>query len=219
MPFLFESEASYRLEANTNHSVYTWPLLTRFEQLATGHLSLGERNPWSDYNDLRYVRLEAFFLEMQGFFSGELDLTGRHRSRFLFLLRVWKQFYAEFNKIEPHVEAQLQHYIDDAGQPRSRTIYLIYRRPLWKDFESKWLVPENGYVFVKVRVAAIFELISKANSMVKFQRHHLIHLPMELLELIVKNASIEDAQIISSTCKRLRTISQRHIFIIRSIAS
>ncbi len=41
----------------------------------------------------------------------------------------------------------------------------------------------------------------------KFQRHHLIDLPVELLELIVKNASLEDARIISSTCKRLRTIS------------
>ncbi len=72
MPFLFESEASYRLEANTNHSVYTWPLLTRFEQLATGYLSLAERRdrPWSDDHDLRYVRLEAFFLEMQGFSLG-----------------------------------------------------------------------------------------------------------------------------------------------------
>ncbi|PBK76419.1 hypothetical protein ARMSODRAFT_225625 [Armillaria solidipes] len=158
-----------------------------------------------------------FFLEMQGFFSGELDLTGRHRPRFLFLLRVWKQFYAEFNKIEPHVKAQLQHYIDDAGQPRSRTTYAIHRRPLWKDFESKWLVPENGYVFVKVRVAAILELISRANSMMKFQRHHLMDLPVELLELIVKNASLEDARIISSTCKRLRTISQRHIFISRRL--
>ncbi|PBL00174.1 hypothetical protein ARMGADRAFT_1072554 [Armillaria gallica] len=81
MPFLFESEVSYRLEANTNHSVYTRPLLTCFEQLATGCLSLGERRdrPWSGYNDIRYVRLEAFVLQMQGFFSGELDLTGRHR--------------------------------------------------------------------------------------------------------------------------------------------
>lgn len=134
----------------------------------------------------------------------------------------------------------MQHYIDDAGQPRSRTTYAIHQRRLWKDFESKWLVPENGYVFVKVRVgkqglilfviyerliliqlllAAILELISRANSLVKFQRHHLIDLPVELLELIVKNASLEDARIISSTCKRLRTISQRHIFIVRSIAS
>lgn len=219
MPFLFESEASYRLEANTNHSVYPWPPLTCFEQLATGYLSLRERRdyPWSDDHGLRYVRLESFFLEMQGFFSGELDLTGRHRPRFIFLIRVWTQFYAEFKKIELHVEAQLQHYIDEADQPRSRTTYVFHRHPLWKDFESKWLVPKNGYVYVKDRVDAIFQLISRANSTVKYQRRCLVDLPVELLEHIVKNASLEDARIISSTCKRLRTSSQRYIFISRRL--
>ncbi|KAK0184596.1 hypothetical protein F5146DRAFT_1125577 [Armillaria mellea] len=216
MPSLFESEASYQLEANTNRSIYTWPPLTCFEQLATKHLSLGERTvrPWSDDHNLRYVRLRAFFLEMKGFFSGELDLTGRHRPRFLFLLPVWKQFYAEFEKIELHVEAQLQPYIDDGGQPRS---YTIHQGSLWKDFESKWLVPANGYVFVKVHVDAIFELISRANSLAKYQNLCLMALPVELLGLIVKNASLEDARSISSTCRHLRAISQRYIFVSRRL--
>ncbi|KAK0233996.1 hypothetical protein IW262DRAFT_126815 [Armillaria fumosa] len=82
----------------------------------------------------------------------------------------------------------------------------------------RWLVPENGYVFVKARVDAILELISRPNSMVKFQRHCLVDLPVELLENIVRNASLEDAQIISSTCKRLRSSSQRHIFISRRLS-
>ncbi len=44
-------------------------------------------------------------------------------------------------------------------------------------------------------------------------------LPVELLEHIAKNASVEDARIISSDCKRLCTTSQWHIFIVREIAS
>lgn len=114
-----------------------------FEQLASGYLSLGQRRnrPSSDDHDLGYVRLESFFQAMQGFLSGELDLD-----TFSF-----NPYGNNLEKIEPHVEAQLHHYIDDAGRPRSRTTHVIHRR-LWKDFESKWLVPENGYVFVEARV-------------------------------------------------------------------
>ncbi len=73
---IFESEASYRLEANTNHPVCAWPRLTRSGQPAAGLLSLGERRDrvWSDYNDIHYVRLEAPFPEMQGFFSVSVKL-------------------------------------------------------------------------------------------------------------------------------------------------
>ncbi|KAG7451967.1 uncharacterized protein BT62DRAFT_1031457 [Guyanagaster necrorhizus] len=215
-PLLDLGEVTYRSEAKASSPmipVHTWPLLTCYEQVVDYYLFLrnSETSPWGGYNDFRFACLETFFLEMCGFYSGELDLTGRHKPRFLFLQPVWNEFIADFN-ITPYVEEQPGY-----GHSISRPEYTFHRPLLWQNFRSKWVVHENGYWFVKCRVAEVLRLMTKANYTPKFQRRHLLHLPDELLDLIMKNASLENTRIISSTCKSLRVISQRYIFVSRRL--
>ncbi|KAK0224622.1 hypothetical protein EDD85DRAFT_234404 [Armillaria nabsnona] len=211
IPLLSDYEATYR--THTHYLLFSWPFLTHYEKYATEFLLSGKENEWNNNADFRKVRLQTFFSEMEGFYTGCLDLRGRHSARFIFLKSVWDEFLADFGNLEPHVEGKSGGY---TGKPNYVEVTL--RKPLlWEIFQSKWLIHENGYGFVKDWVDKILEHMSDANSMPVFQKHYLLDFPEELLELIMQNGHLEDVRILSATCRRLRSISQPYIFTSRCL--
>ncbi|KAK0430862.1 hypothetical protein EV421DRAFT_2041547 [Armillaria borealis] len=211
IPLLSDYEATYR--THKHYLLFSWPFLTHYEKYATDLRLFDKEDEWNNNNKFRYVRLQTFFSEMEGFYTGCLDLRGRHSARFIFLKSVWDEFLGDFEKLEPHVEGKSLGYTDELGMIE----YLSQKVSLWEKLRSKWLIHENGYEFVTCWVDKILGHMSDANSTPIFQKHYLLDLPEELLELIMQNGRLEDVRILSATCRRLRTISQPYIFTSRRL--
>ncbi|PBK89161.1 hypothetical protein ARMGADRAFT_332810 [Armillaria gallica] len=94
--YLSEDEPVLRKLRNSFLNSDSWPYITHYDSSAIKYCphpefwcfnAINEDGTTSIINDdiFRLVRLDAFFLTVEGFFTGQSDLSGRHPHRFSYI--------------------------------------------------------------------------------------------------------------------------------------
>ncbi|KAF8993312.1 hypothetical protein BDQ17DRAFT_1368524 [Cyathus striatus] len=133
-------------------------------------------------------KLWRFFDSVEGFYTGSLDLTGRHHPRFESVIKRWNAFLPDFKYKR----------LDTNGDVAK-----------WEAFKKKWNIPN----------AADFDLLVKlVLTLVQELIKHLKRLRSRnyILDMVFSVATIEQARLLSSTCKMLR-ISEGHLYSSRNL--
>ncbi|KAF8234020.1 hypothetical protein L208DRAFT_1263869 [Tricholoma matsutake] len=152
-----------------------------------------------------------FFQSVEGFYTGSLDLTGRHLSRFDSLSTRWNAYLTEFVAVCVGVKAFTSDVKDCRGLP-------YVRHDLWDSFQKKWKVPPTfPFGSLLDHTIIVLQTISQ-NPLPKIQKLCLTDLPPELLDEVFRHASLDKARLLSSTCRQLREIAHPYIFITRSLS-
>lgn len=123
--------------------------------------------------------------------------------------------------------------LDFLGETREDVVYTVADKALWERFQSKWLVPKEGYGFIlgwtgesscrpevlqvltSIWSEKILESLSECNSQPKIQGRTLLDLPNEILHLIFRRIRyIDAARRLSATCHRLHGVSLPYIYLV-----
>ncbi|KAK0470047.1 uncharacterized protein EV420DRAFT_86188 [Desarmillaria tabescens] len=230
---LFEDEHRLRKLKNAFCSSTYWPHLTHYESLAVrfdSHGSYpGSRSPFtkikndgttSIINDsiFRRLRLEAFFLALEGFYTGNSDLAGRHLDRFSYIWSRWLLLYSDMCQLMSLTVQSIKSSVDCLGKTCEDVVYSFTDQALWERCQSKWLVPKEGYAFVLGWTEKISERLSECDSQPKLQERTLLDLPNEILHSIFcRTHPIGAARRLSAACHRLHGISLPYIYLTRSL--
>ncbi|KAK0193547.1 hypothetical protein F5146DRAFT_1031218 [Armillaria mellea] len=225
---LLEDEPSLRrLKTILCDSKY-WPHLTHYESLVVGldfrypsarssFTEITDDGTTSIINDgiFRRLRLEAFFLTLEGFYTGNSDLTGRHPDRFSYISSRWSLLHSDMCQLMPLTVQPVESSIDFIGETREDIVYTVADQALWERFQSKWLIPKEGYSLVLGWTKRILELLSACDSQPKLQERTLLDLPNEILHLIFRRTRcIDAARRLSATCRHLYDVSLPYIYLI-----
>ncbi|EJD50392.1 hypothetical protein AURDEDRAFT_121553 [Auricularia subglabra TFB-10046 SS5] len=165
------------------------------------------KHPTRDWRRWRFFR---YFLDLQGFHKGHLDLTPRTAERYNELIRNWEIFTREFGSISSlSVSVSAQTLAED----NSPQVAPDAPKPCPLFLES-WDIPQS------VAMDEIQDLIGKTlDVMANFPHPHfqylfLLDLPTELLDMVFSFALLEDARNLSATCHRLRDVGQAYVFLV-----
>ncbi|EJD50395.1 hypothetical protein AURDEDRAFT_160298 [Auricularia subglabra TFB-10046 SS5] len=156
--------------------------------------------------DWRRWRFFRFFLEIQGFHQGQLDLTARTPERYSKLNSTWILFKGDF------------HNLMRKAAPTSRPLPTAKsRRKHWSDFRDRWGITDTiSSIQIISCVARTREVMKKYREPV-FQALHLVALPPEILGLVYAFSDMDDARSLSATCRYLRDIGLTDIFLTRRL--
>ncbi|PBK69014.1 hypothetical protein ARMSODRAFT_957325 [Armillaria solidipes] len=203
-----------------------WPLLTCFDRLAKDYFMnlyyemVNEDGETDIVHDQTFqvVRLKAFFAAVTGFIMGDLDLSGRHRSRFEFLEVRLVDFITDLMSLYLLAEEDGESRSTHPGSFWCTFVeYKFKDDTKWKEFKSKWLIPDIfsfGYVLTEF-VAGAGILFTNKYPSTPFQKLCLMDLPEELLDLVFRECDIQDARALSATCQRLKKIAVPYIYVSR----
>ncbi|KAK0506824.1 hypothetical protein EDD18DRAFT_1125210 [Armillaria luteobubalina] len=228
--YLLEDEVSLRRQ--TYHSV-SWPPTTVFDKaIYNGSMSykifnyFDEDGPIdvSQDRDFKVARLEAFVRTMIGFYTGDLDLTGRRLSRFEFYSVRWSLFLADVEALAPFVlkfergwafEGELALL---AGQSCSSVYYEMQNEEMWETFRERWLVP-SSYVYEDVKnwTDNVVKQITESKGKPKIQKLFLLDLPDELLDLVFQQGGSNVVRLLTRTCRHMRALGASYIYRYRSM--
>ncbi|KAG6834079.1 hypothetical protein H0H93_012109, partial [Arthromyces matolae] len=167
---------------------------------------------------VRMYRVMRFFKILQGFYEGNLDLTGRHPMRFEELLPKWHSYLPDF--LELAICAKRFTTITEPLPGRrfkQKNYHFDDPEPLEK-FKAAWKIPpclDFGTLLDDTKHT--LRTIAKASGVVQFQKLCLVDCPSEVLDHIFSFAYLSDARSLSATCKQLRQIGFRHILSFRTI--
>ncbi|KAG7440071.1 uncharacterized protein BT62DRAFT_1081154 [Guyanagaster necrorhizus] len=225
--YLLEDEASLRRQ--TYHSV-SWPPTTVFDKaIYNSSMSYKIFNHFDEDGpidvsqdiDFKVARLEAFITTMIGFYSGDLDLTGRRLSRFEFYSSRWSLFLADVEALAPFVLEFERGWTSEGlleGQGRSYVYYEIQNEEMWENFRERWLVP-SSYVYedVKEWTDSVVRQITDSKGEPKIQKLFLLDLPDELLDLVFQQGGSGVVRLLSRTCRHMRALGAPYTYRFRSI--
>ncbi|KAK0199526.1 hypothetical protein DFS33DRAFT_1400586 [Desarmillaria ectypa] len=228
--YLLEDEALLR--RHTYHSV-SWPPTTVFDKaIYKGSMSYKIFNHFdedgpidvSQDSDFKVARLEAFIMTVIGFYSGDLDLTGRRLSRFEFYSTRWSLFLADVEALAPFVlEFECGWVFEGeftllADQGPSYVYYKMQNEEMWEKFRERWLVP-SSYVYEDVKnwTDSVVKQITESKGEPKIQNLFLLDLPDELLDLVFQLGGGDVVRLLSRTCRHMRALGAPYICRFRSM--
>ncbi|EJD50389.1 hypothetical protein AURDEDRAFT_160292 [Auricularia subglabra TFB-10046 SS5] len=165
--------------------------------------------PRADWRRWRFFR---FFLEIQGFHQGQLDLTARTYERYSKLKRTLLRFVKGFFEM---AGKERRHSSSDATQGTTTRDTLS---EYWCSFRSEWGISST------ITMDHALSCISRTLEVMKvfrepiFQKLHLVDLPPEVLGLVYLSADMDDARALSATCRYLRDVGCSHIFQTRKLS-
>ncbi|KAI4522492.1 hypothetical protein K525DRAFT_361665 [Schizophyllum commune Loenen D] len=148
------------------------------------------------------------FESLIGYHTGSLDLTGRHRPRYMKLCTQIVAMAMELFAMKDKVTISTREVLDwDFAQmkkvPCVEAVYDFEPPTLWEEFADKWHVKySHDYGSLQRGVERCLSTIGAAK--VRFQELLLTDLPPELLDYIMSMASTEELAAWSGTCKLLR---------------
>ncbi|KAK0449921.1 hypothetical protein EV421DRAFT_1899409 [Armillaria borealis] len=156
---LLEDEPLLRRRKDTLCNSTYWPHLTHYESLAIRFDSRYPRSSFTKIKDdrttsiindsiFRRLRLEAFFLTLEGFYTGNSDLTGRHPDRFSYIWSRRSLLHSDMCQLMPLTVQSVESSVDFLGESCEDVVYTVANQAFWERFQSKWLVPKEGYGFV-----------------------------------------------------------------------
>ncbi|RDB28733.1 hypothetical protein Hypma_016098 [Hypsizygus marmoreus] len=172
--------------------------------------ALQRRKVYRSYRALR------FFRSVEGFHKGSLDLTGRHQPRYVKLHTRWSNYLAEFFALAVLAEEYTTDELDWRGMPF--TDYRFKDPKVWEDFAKKWRVPPVHWTYGSLlsSTESVLRTIAQ-HPLPQFQKLCLVDLPSEVIDTIYAHASMEQARLLSSTCRWLNDIGRRYIFRSRTL--
>ncbi|KAK0475242.1 hypothetical protein IW261DRAFT_1568172 [Armillaria novae-zelandiae] len=215
--YLLEDEASLRCQ--TYHFV-TWPPTTVFDKaIYNGSMPYKIFNHFeedgpidvSQDSDFKAARLEAFVRTMIGFYSGDLDLTGRRLS--------WSLFLADVEALAPSVlkfergwafEGELALL---AGKGRSSVYSYVYEDV--KDWTGQWNFDYAHFRNLILSSGSVVKQITESKGKPKIQKLFLLDLPDELLDLVFQHRDV--VRLLSRTCRHMRALGALYIYRFRSM--
>ncbi|KAK1226924.1 hypothetical protein PQX77_010095 [Marasmius sp. AFHP31] len=189
---------------------------------------------WDDLDAYRYFHVMRFFNTLEGFYTGELDLTGRHpgvgdaldeaerdlnsiTQRFQEILSTFSYLLEDMNEIRKTVRRDEFENLGKDGEPGGFAMHTVMDDELWKKFRLKWKIPR---VVDFDLLDCWTEEITKtmANGWPKIQKVFIMDLPPELIHYVFKVAKSKQARLLASTCKRMQHIgTSPHIYRTRSL--
>ncbi|KZV80784.1 hypothetical protein EXIGLDRAFT_845269 [Exidia glandulosa HHB12029] len=200
------------------------------------HLEVDDDQPWSSkkhmralaarpdfswYNDWRRIRFQRVFRELEGFYTGSLDLSGRSVERYARLASRFVSFAEDAKSLAPHVmyitEERLKWHSEQSKLQRLPVSVPVVP-PELSPFCDRWKI--TSHLSYETMLDCLLEMSSiiTEHSTPKFQELHLVDLPPEILTIAFDHLSVEDARSLSSTCKYLRAVGVKQIFSTRFIA-
>ncbi|KAK0202390.1 hypothetical protein DFS33DRAFT_1339738, partial [Desarmillaria ectypa] len=220
---LLENESQIRKSLTTYRP--SWPQLTCFDLLATSTIFLCSDQstaPPKTYECIneagdtdiiqdpcfQVVRFYGFIFSWEGFVKGNLDLSGRHRSRYAFFDPLVHAFAKELTA----VQALTVQVIDDESR---LTKVSLSDDSVWETFRAKWLIPKGLDFSIVFAVALPLFDDNGAPAKPKFQELCLLNLPDELLDLCFRESDLSSARALSATCKHLKAVSLPYIYVSR----
>ncbi|KAF9059873.1 hypothetical protein BDP27DRAFT_1430748 [Rhodocollybia butyracea] len=176
-------------------------------------------DPEDDPDFFRVFQYLRFFINIQGFLKGNLDLAGRHQTRLNELKPLWELFFTDVVRVKDSACISLVHEEDEVGHLQSARFYEITKDD-WNRFRLKWKIPRRiDFNHVVGQTEHIRQLFVLHPDGPKIQKLCLLDLPTELLDLILAAASLENARLLSATNKRLYQLGHSYAFQARSIFS
>ncbi|KAG6846043.1 hypothetical protein H0H87_006407 [Tephrocybe sp. NHM501043] len=183
---------------------------------------------------MRYCRVLAFFGTVQGFYKGNLDLTGRHStvstSSYLAMIsgltpdhlrsgcarcrkpgiHIVASFLALTVIAIPHTYDEYNQYLEEVV---TVTDYKFEDCNIWESFCKEWKIPRAivTYELLLHHTQETLNVIAHAVGAPKIQKLCLVDLPSELLDAIFSHTSTPKARLLSSTCRKLDEIGRRHL--------
>ncbi|KAK1235205.1 hypothetical protein PQX77_001578, partial [Marasmius sp. AFHP31] len=203
---LFEDHESWLYERNWERSgVSNSPIPRRPEVKVT--LDADNSQMWDDMDAYRYYHVLRLFQSLDGFYTGNLDLTGRHLPRFTDLTRIFKRLVEDMNDVRNTVRRDLTETWDADGEPTTLLKCTMTDEELWKQFRLRWKIPRTvDFSLLEVLLEQTAKTMQIAQGQPKFQRLRTLDLPPELIHLIFDLASLQQARLLASTCKALHNI-------------
>ncbi|KAF9066977.1 hypothetical protein BDP27DRAFT_1449410 [Rhodocollybia butyracea] len=165
-----------------------------------------------DPDFFRVFQYLRFFINIQGFLKGNLDLAGRHQTRLNELKPLWERFFTDVVRVKDSACISLVHEEDEVGHLQSARFYEITKDD-WNRFRLKWKIPRRiDFNHVVGQTEHIRQLFVLHPDGPKIQKLCLLDLPTELLDLILAAASLENARLLSATNKRLYQLGHSYAF-------
>ncbi|KAK1216354.1 hypothetical protein PQX77_021024 [Marasmius sp. AFHP31] len=178
----------------------------------------GSQSACSDPDVYRMYHVLRFFDTMEGFYTGQLDLTGRHMERFSALSKKFSSFQEEFDAIRATVKEE--EYEDKGwdGETRMFARYITTDEECWKAFRLKWMLPRvMDFGILKMRMEMLSGEMTKAGMVYKLQKLLITDLPPELVHHIFSFASLSQARLLASTCKLMKEIGVSYLYHTRTM--
>ncbi|KAL0066373.1 hypothetical protein AAF712_006632 [Marasmius tenuissimus] len=172
----------------------------------------------SDPDAYRTYHVLRFFNTMKGFYTGQLDLTGRHMERFNELSKKFSSFRDEFDTIRATVEEEEYEDEDWNGETRTLARYIMTDEERWKGFRLKWKLPRvMNFGVLKMWMGMVSDEMTKAGMVFKVQKLRITDLPPELVHHIFSFTSLSQARLLASTCKLMKEIGVSYLYHTRTM--
>ncbi|KAI0076005.1 hypothetical protein K474DRAFT_1311776 [Panus rudis PR-1116 ss-1] len=161
-------------------------------------------------------RLRRFFDTYRGFFTGDLDLTGRHLPRWESISRRFDAFSKDYLSMIMHAKVVQREETNVLGEVEMITEYEFDPIEPFDNFLFKWQC-WGTYSAMELAQETV-KCVTMANgAQPKIQQLCLHHLPPELLIMIMERLCSHDALRFGSTCRLLRELSLPYIYSSRTI--
>ncbi|KAJ3474078.1 hypothetical protein NLI96_g12661 [Meripilus lineatus] len=164
-------------------------------------------------NSSALYRVKRFCESIQGFHEGNLDLTGRHESRYQQLYARWNRFLADVLHLSLHA-TEVEVPVEEDEEIVMEIDYTVDRPEVLEKFQKDWKVWAISLEFIFRHTKRTLECLSEHPTPV-FQKLLLRDFPPELIHHIMFLANSADAQRLGSTSKYFRKTSLSHIYISR----
>ncbi|KAG5639636.1 hypothetical protein H0H81_008797 [Sphagnurus paluster] len=174
----------------------------------------GELDTDREGDHVTFYRNLRVFLSIKGFYEGDLDLAGRNWSRLADLLKRVCDYLPDFYSVCTLAKEFTTNEKDSRG-----IFYIDYEFSdegvQWENFRKKWNISSH-YSFGVFRQHTL-EIRDYLQETPKIQKLYLCDLPPEILDRVNQLATIEQARLLSSTCRQLNEVGRRYIFRTRSL--
>ncbi|KIJ29243.1 hypothetical protein M422DRAFT_269428 [Sphaerobolus stellatus SS14] len=158
---------------------------------------------------LNLFRVFRFFKSLEGFYKGDLDLSGRSPQRWDSLWRRWCMFSHDFLDVLIDVRSM------QSNLEGEELDLEIEKQDSLKAFRTKWRI--SSYMTWFGIVSHVQEILEYRTKQPIFQKLYLIDLPTEILDMIFAELHVSHTRSLSITCKLLNDISRRCIFQKRTV--
>ncbi|KAF5347049.1 hypothetical protein D9758_011639 [Tetrapyrgos nigripes] len=170
-----------------------------------------ETSPWYDPDSYRYYHVLQFFDSLEGFYKGELDLTGRHEERLDSLLSLHSDLMIDMARVRKTTKL-----VDYEEKRRTRTVkrttHEMLDKQLWKEFRLKWKIPRVvDFTMLEHYKDHLDRVILEARNSPRLQKLCLSDLPPEIIDEIFSHTSLDKAGLLSATSRQMNAIGQPYL--------
>ncbi|KAL0572498.1 hypothetical protein V5O48_009463 [Marasmius crinis-equi] len=176
------------------------------------------QSPWDDLDAYRMYHAMRLFDSLAGFYTGKLDLTGRHLQRYNDLKSTFLELTDDLAAVAITVREERYRDVDWDGKVKNFVNHVMTDEERWKAFRIKWKTPRLvDYGWLQNRIAILEDAVRNAKGKYKIQKLCIMDLPPELIDHIFSFASLSQARLLASTCKTMKSIGVPHLYHTRSV--